>query len=518
MKKILCALLAALLTLSVFAACADGKKSSAAQNSDQAQTGAGPAVTDPNVDEWGREKVESAIPADKKFANNTVNFVFDDTGRSFEFVADALSGDLINDAVYNRNLKVENDLGITLNYIELPGNDEFSFCNAVSRAVLSGTGDYDLIAGWAYFLTAVVRNWCYANLKEVEEKSSMDLSKPWWNQFYVEEATLNGQLYTVTGDLAITTYSSAGCLFFNKRLADEHLSAWGGTDGLYKLVEDYQWTFDKFAEICKNVYNDADGDGQRSDGDFYAFASTWSGPIPSNSFQYGMDARITRTDENGVPYLDYYSERSVGAINKIYSFNKDCAGVLYNAAFYNNGEAELMIRNKFINGNLIFVAYVIGTAVSFTDMTDDFGILPMPMYDADQHAYYTSQGDSYSAFAVAADVIDRNKVDLVGTTLEKLNEESYRSVAPNYFETVMKYRYLRTDADNQKDIKMYDFILKGSNFNFGMIYSSVLDDLSFGFRYMIGRDNSSNLLSFWQSKESSVTAKFKALIEDFMSD
>ena len=518
MKKSLCALLVVLMTLSLFVACNDNKKTTADKPTGNATgSGGNHTATNEPLDEWGRKLVASAIPDGKKFDGETVNFVLD-ASREGEFTVEALNGDLINDAVYNRNLKVENELGVTLNFITIEGTASRDFCSAVSRVVLSGTGSYDLISGYAYFLTAVVRNWCYADLKEIEAGSSMDLTKPWWNQFYVSEATVYDQLYTVTGDLAISSKSSAGCIFFNKKLADEYLAQWGGTEGLYKLVEDGDWTFDKFTEICKDIYNDADGDGVRSEGDFYAFANRWSGPIPSDSFQFGMDARITRMDENGVPYLDYYSDRAVDVINKLHSFNNDNAGVLYNSSYYNNTEANTMILDKFINGTLIFGAYQLSTATSFSNMTDDFGLLPMPKYNKEQERYYTSQADGYSAFAVAADVVDREKIDVVGTTLEKLNEESYRSVAPNYFETVMKFRYLRTDADNQKDIKMYDLILEGSNFNFGLIYSSVIEDISFGYRYLIGRDNNPNLESYWRGKESSVKAKFKNLLDDFAED
>ncbi|MBQ9545240.1 MAG: hypothetical protein IJV00_08950 [Clostridia bacterium] len=523
MKKIICAILAALTALSLFSACAKQKKSTGEArpntSAPAAQTGGKSAVTNEDLDEWGREKVESSVPEGKTFEGEQVNFVLD-SSRGNEFFVEGLNGDLINDAVYNRNLKVENDLGITLNYVVIPGSASTEFSSAVARVVLSGTGDYDLIAGNAYFLTSAVRSWCYANLKDVEDESSMDLTKPWWNRFYVEEATVFDQIYTVTGDLAISSVASACCVFFNKRLADEHLSAWGGTEGLYKLVEDGEWTFDKFTEICRDVYNDADGDGQRSEGDFYAFASWWSGPVPSNAFQYGMDARITRMDENGVPYLDYYSDRGVDVISKLYHFNTDSAGVLYNTAYYNQSEAHKMILEKFVNATLIFFTETLYYPASFGDMKDDFGLLPMPKYDKEQEKYYTSQSDGYSAFALAADLLDERleRCDLAGTTLEKLNEESYRTVTPNYFETVMKYRYLRTDAEDQKDIKMYDIIREGSNFNFGLIYSSVLGNVSFGYRYMIGRDGTENFASFWGTMESSVNARFDALLRDFQEE
>ncbi|MBQ9543532.1 MAG: hypothetical protein IJV00_00230 [Clostridia bacterium] len=528
MKKIICALIAVGMALSLFAACADPKKTTAApQNqtgsNNPAQTGTKPA-TDSNLDEWGREIVASNIPADKKFDGTVVNFVVDTSiGREKELFVDSLNGDLINDAVYNRNLKVEADLGVSINFITFPGGGDRNFATNVSRVVLSGTGDYDIATGYAYFLTAVIRNWCYANLVEVEDNSCLDLSKPWWNQMYVNEATYNNQIYTITGDLAINSVSAAGCIFFNKRLADEHLSAWGGTEGLYKLVEDGEWTFDKFTEICKDVYNDEDGDGVRSEGDFYAFSSSWSGPIPADAFQFGMDARITRKDKNGVPVLEYNNARSADVVSKLYHFNADSAGVLYKpgsapTGWYNNGGG--IVEGKFINGTQIFYASSIATATAFSDMTDNFGLLPMPKYDKEQDRYYTSQVDYYSAFALAADLLDdrADKCDAVGTTFEKLCEESYRSVAPNYFETVMKYRYLRTDADNLKDIKMYDLIREGNNFNFGLIYSSMLEDVSFAYRHIIGRDGSENATSYWQAKEATIASKFAALLNDFEED
>ena len=527
MKRTLCLLLVALMTLSLFAACADGKKTTgSAQTDTSAQTGDNITVTDPDLDEFGREIVASAIPDGKKFDGETVNFVVDESlGRASELFVDAMNGDLVNDAIYNRNLKVESDLGVTLNFITHPGSGDRSFCNEISKVVLSGTGDYDLIAGYGYFLTAVVRNWCYANLKVLEDESSLDLSKPWWNQFYVSEATLADQIYTVTGDLAISSVSRAGCIFFNKRLADEHLAQWGGTAGLYKLVEDGDWTFDKFAEICKDVYNDEDGDGQRSVDDFYAFSSIWSGPLPSDAFQFGMDARITRKGEDGVPVLEYNNERSADVISKLYRFNTDSAGVLYKTAsspefLYSSERGSSIIIDKFINGTLIFYAYSIDTAKQFSDMNDDFGLLPMPKYNKEQDRYYTSHDGSYTAFAVAADLLDerKEKTDLVGTVFEKLSEESYRNVTPNYFETVMKYRYLRTDAENQKDIKMYDLIRDGNNFNFGLIYSSMLEDVSFAYRHIIGRYGNDNSASYWQQNQSTVVTKFNNLINDLMTE
>ena len=525
MKRIICAVLVLLMVAASFVACSnDPKKTQAqtgAQQTQQAGTGTAQtkAATLPaDVDKWGRPNVASNIPKDKKFNGETVNFVVD-ASRGTEFFVETSDGDLIHDAIYERNLKVEDALNIKLNFITIPGTADTSFASAINTSVLTGTGDYDICAGYGYFLTSTIRSMPYANLFDIQDVSSLDLEKPWWNQSYVKDVTLAGQLYTITGDLCLTATSFSGCIFFNKRLADEHLQAFGGTNGLYDLVDNYQWTIDKFTEIVKDVYNDTDGDGLPSEGDFYGFGSCYSGPLPCDAFQYGMDAPITRVGENGEMNFVYDDGKMVQVVEKLWNLNNNSKGVLYNSEYYNKGEKRQMMQSKFINGEMIFYAYALDTANNFRDMEDDFGILPMPMFDEAQHAYYTSQSDAYSAVAILSDVEDSfQRGDLVGTTLEKLCEESYREVNPNYFEVVMKFRYLRTDSANQRDIAMYDYILAGSNFNFGLVYSSAMDNPSFMLRHLIGRDNSTGFASYWQQRETVIKVNYNGLINWFMEE
>ena len=527
MKKTLALLLAVLTLTALLAACAQPTATAPAQAASQTQqAGTGSAQTQAatlpdNVDKWGRPKVASNIPADKKFNGETVNFVTDSfRSRINEFYVETSDGDIINDAIYERNLRVEDALNVKLNFIEIPGVGNRDFASAMTTAVLTGTGDYDICAGYGYFLTSAVRSLAFANLMDIQEISSLDLEKPWWNQFYVSEVTLADQLYTITGDICLTATSRAGCIFFNKRLADEHLQAFGGANGLYDLVDNYQWTIDKFAEIVKDVYNDTDGDGVPSEGDFYAFSSIWSGPLPCDAFQYGMDAPITRKDPaTGEVKFVYDDGKMVQVVEKLWNLNNNSKGVLYSTDYYNNGEKRQLITDKFINGELIFYSYALESAQHFREMADDFGILPMPMFDEAQHAYYTSQEDTYSAVAILSDVEEVfHRGDLVGTTLEKLCEESYREVNPNYFEVVMKFRYLRTDSANQRDIAMYDYITGGSKFNFGLVYSSAIDDPSFMLRHLIGRDNSTGFVSYWQQRETQIKTLYNGLIGWFTEE
>ena len=524
MKRIICAVLVLLMVAASFVACSNDPKKTQAQTGAQQtqQAGTGTAQTQAatlpeDLDKWGRPNVESNIPEGKKFNGETVNFVMD-ISRGDEFCVEAADGDIIRDAVYKRNLKVEKDLNVKLNFITLPDVNSQDFASAISNSVLTATGEYDVCAGYGYFMTSAIKTLPYANLFDIQGVSSLDLEKPWWNQSYVKDVTLAGQLYTITGDLCISATSSAGCLFFNKRLADEHLQAFGGADGLYDLVDNYQWTIDKFHEIVKDVYKDADGDGVPGEGDFYGFGSAWNGPLPCDAFQYGMDAPITRKDpDTGEMKFVYDDGKMVRVAEKLWDLNNNGKGVLFNVNQYI--DREELFRQKFKAGELIFYARSLDAANYFKDMTDDFGILPMPMFNEAQRAYYTSQSDGYSALAVLFDVEEVFKRgDLVGTTIEKLCEESYREVTPNYFETVMKSKYLRTDSADRRDIAMYDYIVGGSRFDFGMVYSIAIDNPGFMLRHLIGRDNSADFASYWKSRESLIKSLYDELIVWFLDE
>ncbi|MBE6591103.1 MAG: hypothetical protein E7646_03605 [Ruminococcaceae bacterium] len=522
MKKLLTLMLVLSMVLVLFAACGgEPAKTQQATGNKQTQSQTG-TKQDPNKDEWGRDKVDSSLPADLNFGGETIN-IYTCQSQLGDLFTEELNDDIINDAVYNRNIKVEEDLGVKLNWIIFEGaSGSTDFANSVDAMVFNDTGDYDIAMGYGYFLPSVIIVNTYTNLYDIPY---LDFEKPWWNQIYVEQATLNGQMYTCVGDLSLASTSAAGCIFFNKRLADEHYADIGGAEGIYKLVMDGEWTIDKFTELVKDKWIDSDGDGQKSEGDFFGFGSWFSGPIPCDAFQYGMDAPITRDDENGIPYLTYNTERTVNALNKLYTLAYECDGVLADKSYYGNGEKNSMMFSKFINGSMIFLADTLSVANSFRDMKDDYGLLPMPKYDTKQDKYYTSQHDYYKAFAIPAGIERHMCSDgtttrdyLAGAVLEKLNEESYRTVAPNYFEVVMKYRYIRSEDSEDYDLKVYDMILEGNNFNFGLIYSNLYGNVSFKFRHMIGRDASNDFASMWSSIETDVTSKFADVISYFTEE
>ncbi len=514
MKKLLSLLLVLVTVVCLFTACPAQTNPGSKTEENQGQTGGQKDTSD--TDEWGRPLVESSLSDDLDFGEETVN-IYVEAGRLSEFYAEQYTDDLINDSILDRNTKVENDLNVKLNFMQSSVTGS-AFVSEIETIVNAGTNDYDITVGYAYFMSEGVRGMNYANLYDIP---NLDLAKPWWNQKFVEEATLADQLYFITGDLSLSSTYNTGCMFFNKRLADEEFAAEGGSDYLYQLVVDGKWTIDAFTDLVKSKYRDDDGDGVPSEGDFYGYGDAMTGPLPADAFMFGMGAFITKDNAEGIPELVFNSEHTVNVLHKLFVLFDDSEGVLYNPGadnYYNNGAAVALIRNKFINGEMIFYTSSLNTATAFLDMKDDYGLLPMPKYDEAQAEYYTSTNDGYQVIMIPSGIEESDRAEMVGATLEKLAEESYRTVNPNYFEVVMKYRYIRSEDETDYDLEMYELILNGNTYNFGLLFSSTMDDPSFAFRHLIGRDHSENFASYWDKKDTRVTNRFNNLVEWFTEE
>ena len=62
-----------------------------------------------------RDMVRSSLPEDLKFEGKTVNVIVGDTGTSSNDIWSEQTGDVVDDAVYNRNLAVSENTTATEN-------------------------------------------------------------------------------------------------------------------------------------------------------------------------------------------------------------------------------------------------------------------------------------------------------------------------------------------------------------------------------------------------------------------
>ena len=161
------------------------------------------------------------LPANLDYEGRVINVASSD--RSWwidEVTVPELNGEIINDAVYNRNLAVEARLDIKINNIKIPYADSnSSTVDAVRMAVTSGTNAYDIAFVNAYQSLFHSINGIYHNLNDFDY---VDLEKVYWAEGVNQAIEFYGAQYAATGSIALSTMRFAFVTIFNKKLFDDN--------------------------------------------------------------------------------------------------------------------------------------------------------------------------------------------------------------------------------------------------------------------------------------------------------
>ncbi len=478
-RRILTLLLAALLVTSSLAACGE---STAETSADTA------AATEAAV-----EETESLSDAEMRAAISDDLGEYDFGGKPFrvlmpapgadrydavtyEIVAEELTGDACNDAVYNWNIDIAERFNTKIETIE--EKDNF---NMVNSAVLAGTNDFDLVGGYSYHVYKYVSAKSFLNWLDVP---NVNLDKPWHNQISNDGSTINGILYGICSDLSITSMTYTYAIFVNTQ---QMLNQGYSTEDLYELVRNGQWTIDKMAEMTESMYVDNNGDGKKDKDDNFGFGYQITNP--GDVWTAAFDQPITRINENGLIEPALMSDKTVSILEKLMRFHHENAGVFINATQYD--EEEFFLNGKYVMAPLRF-------HVAYTDlrtMEDPYSMLPFPKWDEAQAGYYTNADDKFTIFGVP--MTSAGDLEFIGTIFEALCAESYKHVYPAYYDIALKGNY-SSDAGTAE---MVDLIMAGRKFDFSFQFGeSVFQMLPYQMREHL-RDKKPDFVSSYDKIE-----------------
>lgn len=485
-KRILAGLLAA-LTLGSMAACAGGDGSTdTTAPVDTTPVETEPVETEPTTDEWGREIVKDDIPEDLRFDGETFTFL-GRTGNSAELYIEEPTGDIINDSVHARNLRVEDRLGVEIELIERPGswNDRTAYTAIITNAIMSNTEEFQAVAAYGYYAPSAALLECYYNLANLP---NTNFEKPWWRQNYIEAATARNQFYTVIGDLNLTSIKRTLAMFFNKRVAEQY-----GVTDLYDMVLNGTWTMDKLMEITKDTATDINGNGTLDNADFYGLISDY-GSVACDGWLPAFHLSTITLNNEGEPVVTMDVDITTQAISKVQQL-----------LFNNNGVKmpEDGVPSKFMAGEAIFMIDGLDAGNSLREMEDDYGVIPLPKFDEKQEKYGTTAQDSYNAMSIMRNI---SKPEMVGAVFELLNAESWKTVRPEFCEETIKFRYMRDSESGQ----VFDILVDCVNFDYGMVYSINLNNIAHTIRNEI-RDNKSTLASSFAATSKLLTKQMEKM-------
>ncbi len=460
-KKMLSLVLAVLMLLPMAAACAETIDEGGTSASTDAST-LDPSGSDPISDET--ELSSKTLPSDLRFVGETITFLSRDS--SFvndELTVEDLNGSMVNDAVYRRNEKIQEQLGVDFDNVMLTG-DQYVVSTELRNAANSGEAYFDISANSTYSTIMYTGENILLDLTDCEY---IDLDAVYWSQGFNESASIGDAQYLATGALSLSLIRYMFVTFYNKNLLES-----AQYENLYDVVDDLRWTLDYQIQLSKDLFRDNDGSGTVSDGDTVGCLT--STILYVDPYWSSCDIPILKKDADNLLVFDLDTERLSSVVDKlIILFHESNAWVDNSSG--DDGKQNAM-GSLFGNGS-------VGTATmrlcsvetaQFVSMSDEYGVIPVPKYDEVQDKYYTFLHDQFTSYGITSVLAnDDERVQMLGAVLEALALESYKSVVPSYYEAALKGRYLE-DSDSWR---MLDMIYENVKVDAGVLYTKSLDSI-----------------------------------------
>ena len=377
---------------------------------------------------------------------------------------DEQNGDLVNDALYNRDLLMENTFGVTIEYTKSPGKANAA-CRQLDQCVLAGDNEwefvYSCLLGGA--LTSSATSGTLANLCDIE---ALQLDKDWWSSLLYDSFRLNDTMYFSTGDVSPAMYQGVYVVFANSRLMEENKI---DADELMTLALDGKWTLDKLLTTTKDLFRDTNNDGVMD------MADDFFGHCFHTNQRHVLDAAgvsVVRLNDDKTGFeLDFDNEHNISVVDKLKSY--------YVKSVNNNSNPNEGPKLMFKEGRCVFFTHAVEVAMShFRDMEDDYIILPMPKADENQENYISTFSGWISSYVSIPLTADK---DFAGTMLEAMAYIGRRDIRPKAYELAYKAK----SASDERSAEILDLCLDTAYIDFNSIYNfgnsySIVDSASCG--------------------------------------
>ena len=473
----------------------------ASENNDSTQAATTEASTETTSELDGRLAVDDELP-DEDFEGRTFTMLTYDQVKT-DLWAESLDGDVINDAVYERNETVAERFNVT---IDVQSNATYSETTSmIQQTVMAGDDAYQLIAHHVVALGGIVMQDLFMNWYDIPY---IDFSKPWWSPSTTEDLTYgDDKAIIAVGDLALSSLAATYCYFYDKPAAETYK-----LDDLYEVVRDGKWTIDYIMNITKDIYQDLNGNSERDGDDYYGMTQQLKSAL--NAYLWSFGGKVMEKNSEGIPELVFKNERTNTIVEKLYQFCYESEGVCTQRNFdqsmaLNPEDIVHSIHAISFRDNLtLMTAGTLDMTINyFRDKETEYGILPYPKLDEEQEEYYTMVDGYHAALAIPKSVQD---YDFVGIITEALNAESYKTVFPEYYEVALKTKYTYDD----ESVQMLDMIVDSRVFDFGYVYDA-FKGMSFYFQYLVGDNKSGDFESYYATNSTASIEYYNDLLEYF---
>ncbi len=384
-----------------------------------------------------------------------------------EFYAEKEIGEPINDAVYKRNLMLSERFNFKIGVNE---QAKGQLSNLFQTAVLANDDAYDLLVH-EQRLSLLIAPLCATEISEIPY---LDIDNDWWDGELIRQMSIEQMSYALTGNINIVDDRQVWCLLFNKRLAEDN-----NVGDLYSLVRDGEWTIDEMNRACSNVSYDLNGDSVMDYQDNWGMVSSGGAAL---ALMEAFGGCFGSVDSDGNLEITIDSEKNINSLNKAWEFYSQSDKILdinKVSAVGDMGNWDVM-RDVFRQGRSLFIGGVLSYVENFRDMEDEFGILPLPKYDANQDEYITVPHNQSTVLMVPRSASDLSRT---GVILEAMASAAVSTITPAFYDVVLERKLTRDDESVEMLDIIFDSVVFDTvyAFNWGKIATTlegILDDES----------------------------------------
>ena len=237
---------------------------------------------------------------------------------------------------------------------------------------------------------------------------------------------------------------------FNKMLLDEY-----DVESPYDLVNEGEWTIEKFGSLCKTVSEDLNQDGIFNQNDRYGLL-VWDDSIVG--MVNAAPQRCCTINENGQLELTFYNETTLDALTQYVNIAYDTEYALTFQRYIKS------VSDMWQNDQGLFLTALIDNMPKYREMESDFGILPYPKLTTTQENYYTTIAPYNSQFICVPLVV--NDIEMTGVITEALAYYGQTIVTPALYDVTL----VGQSARDEESEEMLDIIFDNLVYDIGYYY------------------------------------------------
>ncbi len=373
-----------------------------------------------------------------------------------DIAAEELTGERINDAVFERNAQFTERFGA--NVVEVL-DDTTKVVNTVKQLISAGDDAFDLFQTGVFNQSSLSVQGYILNMNNIDY---LNFEKAWWDISAMKGVTIGDKIFHAFGDNSLNGKKGTYVVLFNKALTED-----AGVPDLYTLVKEGGWTVDKLAEYGEQIARDVNGDGALTWGDDVygiglqkevALALFSAAGVTSFSFNEDGSYNYHLADANVVDAMGIINNFMTSAME--YSVNCELE-----TGEYKQNWPEF--RNLFMSDKIGFFMGHLGTVTLVGgDMNSDFGILPFPKVLPDQDQYYNAfQYGNVMSISIPKTCQDTTRAGLLTEAYVML---SHDTVLPAYYDYTLTMR----NARDTESAEMLDIIFSTRVFDVGIAYAN----------------------------------------------